>query len=51
HKPTDCCCFRCCCWVGCRACFYWTWGWPRHCCRASSRRDCATTRGRGKNTG
>ncbi|KAG4989607.1 hypothetical protein JHK82_031925 [Glycine max] len=37
-------------WVGRRACFYWTWGWSRHCCRASFRRDCMTTGGRGRNT-
>ncbi|KAK7240017.1 hypothetical protein RIF29_43229 [Crotalaria pallida] len=50
HESTDFCRFRYCCWVGRWACFYWTGGWSRHCCRASCRRDCATTRGRGKNT-
>ncbi|KAL2925446.1 ATP synthase subunit c chloroplastic, partial [Bienertia sinuspersici] len=33
---TDFCRFRYCCWIGCRACFYWTW------------RYCKTTRGRRK---
>jgi photosystem II CP47 chlorophyll apoprotein len=45
-----CCCFRYCCWIGRRACFYWAWSWSRYCCRTSCRRYCETARSRRENT-
>ncbi|KAF6994960.1 hypothetical protein CFC21_011550, partial [Triticum aestivum] len=39
-ESTNCCCFCYCCWIGRRACFYWTWSWSRYCCRTSCRRYC-----------
>ncbi|GFQ08446.1 ATP synthase subunit c chloroplastic [Phtheirospermum japonicum] len=50
HESTDFCCFRYCCWIGCRACFYWTWNWSRDCCGSSRRGYRETARGRGENT-
>ena len=39
YESTDFSRFRYCCWIGRRACFYWSWGWSRHCCGLSCRRD------------
>ncbi|PIN13162.1 hypothetical protein CDL12_14218 [Handroanthus impetiginosus] len=47
HESTDFCRFRYCCWIGRRACFYWTWSWSRNCCGSSRRGYRETARGRG----